>query len=245
MKYKILTSAILIIIFTNLAGASISELDPVQSGECIKIYQTCGNCTFSNVTSVLLPNDTEDYLNKAMDKRGVNYNYSYCNTEEKGTYTINGVSDVDGVNTVWAYNVVVKYSGTDLDVGQSIIQIAFTALLIFVLFGTFFMMGFLPSSNARNPQGQIISLSYLKYLRLVLWMFAYSIVIAIFYITSNIAFAYLPDSLIAETFFALFVLSLALLPVVIILIVVSFFVRFHSDRDIQRMINRGIYPDSI
>ncbi|MBU1669455.1 hypothetical protein KKC13_13700, partial [bacterium] len=39
------------------------------------------------------------------------YNYTFCNTTPIGTYTVNGVGDLSGTDTVWNYNFEITDTG--------------------------------------------------------------------------------------------------------------------------------------
>jgi len=103
-------------------------------------------------------------------------------------------------------------------------------------------MGHLPASNERDEEGRILSINYLKYFRLVLWIFAYFFFVAIIFLSSNIAFAFLGEQLFANLLLTLFRVLLGFSPLVIIVIFISFFVKFFHDKKIQELFKRGIAP---
>ena len=103
-------------------------------------------------------------------------------------------------------------------------------------------MNQLPASNTKDEEGRILSISYLKYFRLVLWLFAYFMFIAIMYLSSNVAFAFLSEQLFAKMLFAIFVILMTISPLIIIVLMISFFVKFFHDKELQQYFNRGIFP---
>ncbi len=136
----------------------------------------------------------------------------------------------------------VNYFGKELTSSQSTIYIGLLGILIFTLFVSFFSMNYLPASNTKDEYGRILSISYLKHFRLVLWLVAYFLFIAIIYLSSNIAFAFLSEQLFAKLLFAIFTVLLALSPIVVIVLMISFFVTFYHDKEFQGMLNRGVFP---
>jgi hypothetical protein len=62
------------------------------------------------------------------------------------------------------------------------------------------------------------------------------------FLSSNIAYAFLSETMFGKLLFSIFSILLAVSPIVIILLVISFFVRFFHDKEFQRMLNRGMFP---
>jgi len=145
-----------------------------------------------------------------------------------------------GGATTGAY--IINSIGVELDESDSIIYLGLLAILIFTLFALFFGMAQLPSSDTRDEEGKLLQISYLKHFRLVFWLAAYFLFTAIIYLSSNLAFAYLGEQLFADLLFAIFSVLMAVSPVIVVVIVISFFVRFFHDRQFQQLLNRGIFP---
>jgi hypothetical protein len=103
-------------------------------------------------------------------------------------------------------------------------------------------MGFLPNSNQRDEEGKILSVVYLKYLRLPLWLFAYFLFTGIVFLSSNLAYAFLGEQMFAKILFAIYTILLSLSPLIVIVLLVSFFVRLYHDKQFQKMLNRGMFP---
>jgi hypothetical protein len=112
--------------------AEQQSLGIYEPNSCITLIQTCGSCTYNNITSVKSPNSTTLLSETSMIKSGTEYTYQFCNTSSWGTYIVNGVGDLDGVATVWVYDFVI---GEELaPVGINIILlIFFISLLISVV----------------------------------------------------------------------------------------------------------------
>lgn len=100
---KIILILMLGIFLMSLASASIGTF---KQGQTIDLPQSCSDCSFNNVTSVIAPDGTQIVGNVLMTKNGLNYNYTIGGTltSQIGTYTVNGVGDPGGVSQVWVYH---------------------------------------------------------------------------------------------------------------------------------------------
>jgi len=145
-----------------------------------------------------------------------------------------------GGSTSGAY--IVNPLGDELTSSRAIIYIGLIGILIFVFLTTFFGIGLLPSMNTKDEEGKILSISYLKYLRIILWFFEWMFLIAIFYLTSNLAFAYLREQLFAKTLFMLFHISLALTPIIVIVWMAWTIASIINDKKIRNLWERGMFP---
>ena len=204
---------------------------------------TSNNATGCNLTQINAPTELI-VINQIGTKNQQTFNFTVDsgNYSEFGTYCHN-LECSDGTTITSGEKCYeVNYFGKELTDSQSTIYIGLLGILIFTLFATFFGMKFLPDSNTKDEFGRIISISYLKYFRLVLWLFAYFMFVAIIYLSSNIAFAFLPEQLFAKILFAIFAMLMAVSPVIVIVIMISFFVKFYHDKEFQGMLNRGVFP---
>lgn len=80
-------------------------------GECVNLIQTCANCTYVNITSILYPNSTKVINEVVMTKEGTYYNYSFCNTTKLGEYKVNGHGDENTIETIWSYSFDITREG--------------------------------------------------------------------------------------------------------------------------------------
>jgi len=95
---------ILILFLVNFVSASVSvqSLGTLKKGECIDLPQTCGNCSYVNISSIQINNDLIN-MNVEMTQNGVTYNYTYCDTQTLGKYIIN--TEGDGVPSPYEFKV--------------------------------------------------------------------------------------------------------------------------------------------
>lgn len=153
-----------------------------------------------------------------------------------------GVSCQDGNGGALAGIFEVTYTGKDLSTSQAILYGFFLTLLVLTFLSCFVGMNFLPARNQTDEEGKLLSISYLKYFRNVLGMIAYFLFIGINYISSNLAFAFLDEELIAQTLFMIFKVSFGLAPVVVIVWIIWIIVSMFHDKQFQQLLNRGIFP---
>jgi len=241
-KYYLLLFLVGLFIFFSLPLVSSEELYHQQDTD-LDFSITSNNATQCNLTKVDTPNGLITInQNGTKSSRTFNFSIASGNYSEIGVYCHN-IECFDGISTVSGeecYNI--NYFGKELSISQSIIYLGLLAILVFVLFATFFGMGFLPNSNQTDEQGKIMSVTYLKYLRLPLWLFAYFLFTGVIFLSSNVAFAFLSEQMFGKILFAIFTVLMAMSPIVVILLLISFFVRFFHDREFQRYFNRGMFP---
>ena len=234
------------VLFTILLIGGVVGASPgiYVQGEDINLLQTCANCNSVNITSVTSPNGTQLIGSVPMTKDGSVYNFTLLggNVTTFGTYRVNGIGDPDGTNEIWVYSFEVTYSGFELKEGQSFLYVSLFVILIFFFILILFAINQLPRSNQKDEEGRILSITYLKYLRPVGWMFEYFLVIAMLYLSSNLAFAYLNEQLFAKILFMLFRILFMFAPVVVIVWMIWIFVQMFHDKQMQKLLNRGFFP---
>lgn len=95
----------------SFASATEGDIGTFKKNECVSLLQNCANCTYVNFTSVRYPNSTIAATNLSSTQTGSVYNYSFCSTQALGQYIVNGVGDIDGKPTVFAYTFDVTPTG--------------------------------------------------------------------------------------------------------------------------------------
>jgi hypothetical protein len=134
-------------------------------------------------------------------------------------------------------------TGLELTTSRSIIYFGFFMLLIFFFTIILFSISKLPDSEERNNEGEIISINSLKYLKSVFLFIEWLLIISIFYLSSNLAFAYLGEQMFANILFTLFQISLGLTLPIVVIWFVWIFVNIFQDKKIKGLISHGIYPN--
>jgi hypothetical protein len=232
----------LCIFLISLVTATTS-LGTIKQTECIEIPQVCASCSYVNV-SVQYPNKTIAVSNQEMASRGAGlWTYEFCNTSQLGRYDVSGMGDINGVDTGFSIlSFDVTYLGKQLDSGKAIMYLGFLSLLVLIFILNFVAMAFLPKKNQTDEEGRILSITYLKYFRNVLMMTGYFLFIGITFIASNLAFAFLEEELLAQTLYVIYRISFGLAPLVVFVWLIWTFVSMFHDKQFQKMINRGMFP---
>ena len=118
-----LAMVIYTLVLMENVSSEVESLGVFKKDNCITLKQTCGNCTYVNITSVLYPNSTQILGQQNMTRLGTDYSYNFCNTSELGTYIVLGKGDVDGSDTVFAYDFTVTRTGEELSIASSAVYI--------------------------------------------------------------------------------------------------------------------------
>jgi len=130
----------------------------VKLGSCIELSQTCGNCTYVNISAIIYPNKTSYALfeETTMTKSGTYYNYTFCDIQTIGEYIVSGHGDPEGKLEIWRGNFEVTLTGKkessvfDNPISIFLLVLAFLFLVIGIklemewlgfIGGTFFMLG--------------------------------------------------------------------------------------------------------
>lgn len=208
-------------------------------------------CFDSN--GALCSESTSCQINKITDSNGgliqANTSLDFQTTHYNGTLPTStlGVYDVvwscHGGNSSNAdFTYLVTYTGKQLSQSSSTFLIILFAILVLCFFLTIYGITKLPDDNSVDPEDRILKISYLKYLRIALWLVVWMIVVAVFFISSNLAFAYLEDTLFAQMFLTLYRITFGATPLIVILLTVWILVKIVDDKKIKNMWNRGIFP---
>jgi len=239
---KFLSVLIISLFLLSFISAGSEVILTGKKGETITLPQECNSCTFVKLSSIQYPNMSKDYINENMTKNESSYYYLFNKTDSLGVYNYCGYGDVDGTNTTYCYDFTVTYLGKQLTTEKAMIYFIFLILFVLIFIGTFIFIGFLPSKNEKDEDGQILSISYLKYFRNVLYMFEWMLFIGILYMFSNLGFAFLEEELFSQTLFMLFKVSFGLTPVIVTVWMIWIIVSMFHDKEFQNMLNRGMFP---
>ncbi len=170
---KILLLLIVGLFLISLVGATQQSLGTFKQGnkgDCIDLIQTCGNCTFNNVSSVLKTGeDSEVYtINLEMTKDNTFYNYSFCNITKLGSYNVHGFGNPDGVQDSWVFDFEVTPSGSiEIGSGAGLSFIGSTIVMLIIAI-TFLITGF----AAKNLAAKIsfFSFSIINFIMVILFV---------------------------------------------------------------------------
>jgi hypothetical protein len=162
---KLYLIGFIMIFLIGLSSAVIQNLpEPVNLNECVNLIQV-DNVTSQTITKIAKPNQELITINALMQKNGTFFNYTFCNNNVYGEYTVNGN---DNTGTVWAYDYRV---GKILEIGTALMFILISCILFILL--AFSIYGI---NKAIKGEWQIfyIALSYLLLFSLsfVFWSFS-------------------------------------------------------------------------
>ena len=148
---------LLIFMLVMLASAEQSSLGVFKQNTCVILKQTCSNCTFVNITSIISKdiNGASIQLlgNVGMTKIGTEYNYTFCNTSNLGEYTYNTLGDINGNLAVAPVIFEINPSGNQENGWTTTIQI-FSSISTLIL-----MLLFLNLSNSKSKNDEVIGAS--------------------------------------------------------------------------------------
>ncbi len=109
---KLFLFLLLGVFLISFTSASIDHLGTFQFNSCVDLVQICADCTYNNVTKILLPNSSSALSSEAsMTRLDTFYNYTFCNTTVLGRYVVNGHGDLEGTKTTWNYDFNITPSG--------------------------------------------------------------------------------------------------------------------------------------
>lgn len=130
------------ILLINLASAIDSAtINSGKQNECITLVQTCSDCSFVNLTSIVYPNSSKTIYSPHI--RMTNYlpdfNYSFCLTNNVGSYTYTTLGDPEDTLTTQSVTFEITPSGFIQTTSQGITS----AIVLFVVMisGGFLLFG--------------------------------------------------------------------------------------------------------
>jgi len=242
LKNKLLVTILLGIFLISLTSATTDYLGTFKQDSEVNLIQTCSNCSFNLISSIVLPNSTITSINSYMSQDGSFFYYNFSGTSLLGNYLVNGIGNPNLVNTTWNYKFDVTYTGNELSQSSSSLYIIMFFFIIFIFVITLIGINNLPSKNDTDPEGVIIKISYLKHFRSILYFVLWLLIVAMLFILSNLGFAYLEDTLIANFFFVLYRISMGLTLPIIVIWFIYIFAQIMDDKKIRQMWERGMFP---
>ena len=118
-----------------LISSSVETFGTFKQNECVELIQSCSNCTYNNITSIVYPNSSKAISGEyAMTKSGTEYNFTFCNTSAVGRYIVNGHGDLGGNDYVWAYDFEITPTGKETTTGQGFASIGIIISIVVLIF---------------------------------------------------------------------------------------------------------------
>ncbi len=234
-----------IILLTSISSLifqqnSVSNLNIVciNAGFCSGATE-CNVSVFSPEGVVLL-----DGVQATQSASLANYNITLneTHTSEIGEYQVGGFCKDGSVTQVIDFTFEVNYLGKTFSTSQAITYLVLFIIVFFIFGFNLFIINILPASNTKDEEGKILSISYLKYLRGTLFFFGWMLFVAILFLSSNLAFAFLSEQLFAKILFVFYKITFGLTPLIVTVWLVWIFVQMFHDRQLQKLLNRGFFP---
>jgi len=244
MKKIFLITICMVLLIGIVSSSSFTYKQDDVVNQRIRCFDTSNNYCGSGTRCYASVEDPEGIT--TLNNVSLTFNETYYNitlpTDKIGTYSFIGACSSSN-NMTMEFKYDITYHGDSISQAQSTIYIILFVIFLFVFIITLFGIRELPYSNTQDEEGRILSISYLKYLRPVLWFFEWMVIIGILYVSSNIAFAYLNEQLFAQILFTFFRIAFGFTPLIVIVWMIWIFVSMFHDKQFQKMLNRGIFPE--
>ena len=210
--------------FIPMVSATETQMGVYQKGDCIELIQLCGDCTYNNITSIQYPNETKIILDVEMTKRGTEFNYTYCFPELNGRFNINGVGDLGGTDSVWAYTLTLTPNGEEPTTPKLIFH--YGSILLLFLFFVSTIVGML---KVEDPKGTF-----------ALYWASHLLFVAITFMLWNGSLNLLTSAPFVISFFKImfWVAIISVLPMIILSVAWMIYV-LATCKDVQSLIDRG------
>lgn len=127
---KLFSLVILTLFLISPMFAQVETLGTFKQNDCIELLQTCSNCSYNNISSIIYPNSSRIVMNVPMTKDGIEFNYSCGFSSALGGYIVNGHGDIDGQDTNWAYSYEITTNGSTQTTSQGLGSIAFVIIVL-------------------------------------------------------------------------------------------------------------------
>lgn len=115
MKKLFIICALAFLLVLPMASSAFTTLGSFETGINVTIRQLCASCTYNNITSITYPNGSLAQDEVAMNADGSEYTFGFDDTDIEGEYTINGIGDIGGTDTVWAYTFDITGTGNPVN----------------------------------------------------------------------------------------------------------------------------------
>jgi hypothetical protein len=237
---KYLLTLVVFLLLVPLVYSEVQTLPTQQLNSCVNIPQTCSNCTYVNITQVTYPNMTTTIIGELMTSSGYNYNYSFCNTTLLGDYIVTTCGDVDGVLSCVNYDFLVTSTGTILETSQAIIYFVFLICAIGAFIICLYYAVKIRWSHERDEEGFIVNVNDLRFVKIVMIVFCYLILMFIFGLMTGITSNFIPEIGVSGFFKWGFNILLALMYPLIVSSLVFALMIFLSNKKLQNALEKGI-----
>lgn len=205
-------------------------IDNSSTSCSLHLYNSLGNQQLESI----IPHSTEPTANNEWE-----INIDGGNFTEVGSYAYVIQCNSSSYGGFESVGFEVTSTGTDFSVEKSILYLGLFSILIFLFIINIGVIPFLPQKNERDDDGKIIDINWLAYLKPILYVTAYLLIVAIIFAGSNLAYAYLGSSFFGELLFKLYyIMIVMMLPMTTIWFIWLFYSIF-QDKKLKKALERG------
>ena len=222
---KILMFLMLGMFLISLASATVETLGVFKQNENIDLIQSGAGLTECNISSVKYPDSTNALINAEMTYTNNEFNYTFNNASELGTYIVNGFCGNATDYVYWAYDFEITPSGIVSNVGI-LITFLFIVLILFTL-------SFYKIFNS-NSKIEFIIFSISSYFMILIFIFMS------WKISEN--YLYNMEWIVSLLYIIFLVVLILMFPFIIFLILYLFYNMF-TERNMKEMIDMGYSPE--
>jgi hypothetical protein len=139
---------ILLLTFVLVPLVSSAFLGTFTEDRCVELTQVCDNCTYVNITSVRANFTNEELVsNVVMTQDAEEYNYTFCLTNNSGTYTYTTCGDLNGFTNCESVDFIINPQGIE-STEQRTNAITRSIYFLFII-GILLFIGFLFVKNSK------------------------------------------------------------------------------------------------
>ena len=246
---RIILLALICLVFISFASA-----ETFKQEQSIDFKKTCTNSSDSicstvatcNITMRIPRNNSYIVNNQEMqnnDNGLFNYTLNSNQVSVLGTYTWD-MFCCDGSCGEAHGNFQVTKTGVELSQDKAIVYLGMLALLVFLFIVNVGAIPLLPSKNTSDEEGFFVGVSNLKYVRAILYVTAWGLLMVLMFISSNISFLYLETTLMGDILFKFYQFMMLMTIPGLFLWFIFIFVSIFRDKEMKSLIERGVQVSS-
>lgn len=181
MKKILILQIILLGIFLIGFTSSLECWSVAKQNTEIQLIQKCPSCSYSNLTSISYPNGTV-FLNEAMDKNGINFNYTLPDSSQSGRISYGTIGDKDGASPPKEETLCIEITktGSSVETGESLMYITILIFIMIFLGLSLYVAIITPYQNLgeMSSDGPVITkVTKTKYVKIFATWFSYGLLL--------------------------------------------------------------------
>ena len=196
------------------------------------LYNADGSVNFS-IDNIKMNGDKHTFQIEILSSNFTDHSkggfLTHCNTSDVGGFVSGGF--------------MITTTGFPLTIAKTLLCLGLFGIFIFLFIVNVGVIPFLPKGDNKDDEGELISINHLKYIRPILYVTAYLMIVVILFTSANLSLAYLESTLVGNLLFKMFYITFALaIPMVIIWFIFIFYSIF-QDKKMKEYIERGVIND--